>query len=829
MLVCTIYKMKTIILSVLVCVISKTFCCPPDCSCSIQEKSVNCYGRKLTALPVNIPMDTEILDLRSNSISRVTKSSFQNFTQLKKLQLDFNKITKLEAGTFNNLPYLEIIGLGTNSISTIQKGVFWHLPSVKSIDLTNNFIINLSEGFKNITNINRIDLHGNRIQNIKNEDFRDTTSLLDLILSNNKITQIKRNAFRSLIKLAYLSIKGNPLKKADGLFYKNELLLYMDLSDCQLKSVPKGLPDSIQHLQLNQNNITRIKSKDFRNKLYLRIIVLDENEIVSIAPGAFSTQKNLLQLWLNSNKLTKFPSPLSATVTNVLISNNKISKLAPRDFPEYSMMTDLVLNGNRIQSFLPYTFKNLGKLRTLSINTNKITRLGNKMFSGLKNLKLLSISNNRINSIQTNCFFGLSYLNELRLASFLSNEVSIQGNIFKNIPELKILDIGSSEGLVKNILKSVEMLNSMRNLTEINLKDNNLKTLTSDIINQLSNVQTIKLHDNRWHCDGRLRWMKSWLKQNVKKIYMMDGITCYTPRNLRNKKILDLKPNQFAAVTTPVSPPTFMSTTDVFHISNLVNVVTERVTQASLNRKATTTIKTTGSNTHRKTTRQPTKRKTHKNDMETSIPYTPASLIPTTSIIIREIITEERSIKNKSQTTMDVLNEVSTSTISIYDSDSLSTLSLNTIDKINSSQTSLMADGYRINNKTQSTDISTNNKKKDWDGQSKHLEEAKNFNLIIIIIATSLTLLFILVVIIIVVIICRKREKVVYHRAVQYDKDNGDVFFVGDNPSCAATLNKQSRNNSRSRSERGSTSSRPSEDITSELESTMKIYSLDEE
>ncbi|KAK6182056.1 hypothetical protein SNE40_009822 [Patella caerulea] len=820
--------MKTIILSVLVCVVSETFCCPPDCSCSIQEKSVNCYGRKLTALPVNIPLDTETLDLRSNSISRVTKSSFQNFTHLKKLQLDFNKITKLEAGTFNNLPYLEIIGLGTNSISTIQKGVFWHLPSVKSIDLTNNFIINLSEGFKNITNINRIDLHGNRIKSIKNEDFRDTTSLLDLILSNNKITQIKRNAFRSLIKLAYLSIKGNPLKKADGLFYKNEVLSYLDLSDCQLKSVPKGLPDSIQHLQLNQNNITRIKAKDFRNKLYLRIIVLDENEIVSIASGAFSTQKNLLQLWLNSNKLTKFPSPLSATVTNVLISNNKISKLAPRDFPVYSMMTDLVLNGNRIQSLLPYTFKNLGKLRNLSINTNKITTLENKMFSGLKNLKLLSISNNRINSIQTNCFYGLSYLNELRLASFLLNDVSIHGNIFKNLPQLTILDIGSSEGLVKNILKSVEMLNSIRNLTEINLKDNNLKTLTSDIINQLSNVQTIKLNDNRWHCDERLGWMKSWLKQNVKKIYMVDDITCYTPRNLRSKRILDLKPNEFAAVTAPVAPPTFMSTTDVFQISNHMNVVTGRVTQATINGKATAK-NTTASHTHRKTTRQPATRNTPKKDMRTSISYTSASLIPTTSIIIREIITEERSIKNKFQTTMDVLDEVPTSTISIYNPDSQSALSLNTTDKTNSSQTSLMADGYRINNKTKSSDISTNDKKKERDGQSKHVEEAKNFNLIIIIIATSLTLLFILVVIIIVVIICRKREKVVYHRAVQYDKDNGDVvFFVGDNPSCVATLNKQSRNNSRSRSERGSTSSRPSEDITSELESTMKIYSLDE-
>ena len=59
-------------------------------------------------------------------------------------------------------------------------------------------------------------------------------------------------------------------------------LSYVDLSECHLASVPRGLPASIRYLQLRRNNMTAVRRASFADCPFVSILVLDENDIAEV-------------------------------------------------------------------------------------------------------------------------------------------------------------------------------------------------------------------------------------------------------------------------------------------------------------------------------------------------------------------------------------------------------------------------------------------------------------------------------------------------------------------------------------------------------------------
>ncbi|XP_078483459.1 uncharacterized protein LOC144743491 [Ciona intestinalis] len=79
------------------------------------------------------------IDLRSNSISSVIKSSFEGQTSLRHLILNDNKLSELKAGVFDHVPSLETLYLQNNEIDRIEAGVFTaSLTRLRHITLVNN-------------------------------------------------------------------------------------------------------------------------------------------------------------------------------------------------------------------------------------------------------------------------------------------------------------------------------------------------------------------------------------------------------------------------------------------------------------------------------------------------------------------------------------------------------------------------------------------------------------------------------------------------------------------------------------------------------------------
>nr|KAG5705645.1 hypothetical protein BaRGS_026584 [Batillaria attramentaria] len=331
-------------------------------------------------------------------------------------------------------------------------------------------------------------------------------------------------------ELSFLTLSKNPLKSLDDILSKNLHLSYLDLSECRLETVPSGLPWATRHLQLGQNNITKLTKDTFKGTRYLGIIILDENQIAEIDPGTFLPIVHLQQLWLNGNKLTSFPSPIPVNIEMLCIERNAITAIATDDFPVKSKLKQLSLKGNKITEIGPFTFSHLAGLQKLYLGGNAIAELKDRSFHGLRNLTVLEIGRNPITHIETRFAAGMHMLKTLDMSFIEDTEPFVKGNFFRDTPYLTSLDLRYSPFLARNILGSTDTLKSLWSLENLNLMDNGLETVTADLhriparhsgyryrsfhspngfqlnpTKTASDIYTISCpdHDNHYHCFSR--------------------------------------------------------------------------------------------------------------------------------------------------------------------------------------------------------------------------------------------------------------------------------------------------------------------------------------
>jgi len=64
------------------------------------------------------------------------------------------------------------------------------------------------------------------------------------------------------------------------------VLTYVDVSECGMSGVAKGLPSSTRYAQLRRNNISALSRTAFVECPFASIVVLDDNRISSVDPQA---------------------------------------------------------------------------------------------------------------------------------------------------------------------------------------------------------------------------------------------------------------------------------------------------------------------------------------------------------------------------------------------------------------------------------------------------------------------------------------------------------------------------------------------------------------
>ncbi|XP_009947090.1 PREDICTED: carboxypeptidase N subunit 2-like [Leptosomus discolor] len=139
---------------------------------------------QLHTMPLRLPGRLQKLDCSDNLIQRVTAQDFQGLQDLKHLFLDNNAVSTFEAGALQQCVQLSNLALEQNLLISIPL----RLPDTLA----------------------RLDLKGNDIQDVGEQELKDLKQLQVLNLRNNKISALDRKVLEYLPRLRHLYLDGNP-------------------------------------------------------------------------------------------------------------------------------------------------------------------------------------------------------------------------------------------------------------------------------------------------------------------------------------------------------------------------------------------------------------------------------------------------------------------------------------------------------------------------------------------------------------------------------------------------------------------------------------------
>lgn len=258
--------------------------CPFGCHCHLRV--VQCSDLGLKAVPKDISPDTTLLDLQNNDISELRNDDFKGLQHLYALVLVNNKISKIHAKAFSSLRRLQKLYISKNHLVEIPP----NLPS----------------------------------------------SLVELRIHDNRIRKVPKGVFSGLRSMNCIEMGGNPLENSgfepgafDGL-----RLNYLRISEAKLTGIPKDLPETLNELHLDHNQIQAIELEDLLRYSKLYRLGLGHNQIRMIENGSLSFLPSLRELHLDNNKLARVPAGLPdlKLLQVVYLHTNNITTVGVNDF-----------------------------------------------------------------------------------------------------------------------------------------------------------------------------------------------------------------------------------------------------------------------------------------------------------------------------------------------------------------------------------------------------------------------------------------------------------------------------------------------------------------
>ncbi|XP_043933350.1 extracellular matrix protein 2 [Protopterus annectens] len=332
---------------------------PLPSTCIVSDSTLSCTYSKITHIP-------SIVD-----------------TELKCLNLAGNAITSIPAEAFNGVPNIEWIDLSKNKITSV------------GIDL---------KAFSKLKKLERLYLDGNLLEQMPSEL---PSTLKEVKINDNNLKRIDESSFQDLSNLVTLELEGNKLDEGSTstlAFKPLKELSYLRLGKNRFRTIPQGLPPSIQELHLEHNLIEEISETDFNNTKHLTTLVLKYNKLdeARIAPLAWINHESLESIDLSYNKFYHVPSFLPRSLVHLVLVGNQIDRIPGYVFAHmYPGIEYLYLSFNKVNDDGIDTSSFFGaynSLIELYMDHNDLTMvpLG---ISDMKQLRFLRFNNNKIRSI----------------------------------------------------------------------------------------------------------------------------------------------------------------------------------------------------------------------------------------------------------------------------------------------------------------------------------------------------------------------------------------------------------------------------------------------
>lgn len=342
--------------------------CPQLCVCEIrpwftpqstyrEATTVDCNDLRLTRIPTNLSLDTQVLLLQSNNIAR-TADELQRLFNLTELDFSQNNFSTIKDTGLSNLTQLTTLHLEENQISEMTDYCLQDLSNLQELYINHNQISTISpKAFYGLKNLLRLHLNSNKLKVLDSRWFDSTPNLEILMIGENPVVGILDMNFQPLANLRSLvlagmyltDIPGNALVGLDNLeslsFYDNKLTKVPQLA---LQKVP-----NLKFLDLNKNPIHKIQEGDFKNMLRLKELGINNMaELVCIDKYALDNLPELTKLEATNNPKLSY-----------------IHRLAFRNIPT---LESLMLNNNALNAMYQNTVESLPNLREISLHSNPL-------------------------------------------------------------------------------------------------------------------------------------------------------------------------------------------------------------------------------------------------------------------------------------------------------------------------------------------------------------------------------------------------------------------------------------------------------------------------
>nr|XP_060634587.1 toll-like receptor 3 [Anolis sagrei ordinatus] len=535
-------------------------------ACKITEVKADCSHLKLVQIPSDLPSNITALDISHNQLRTLPPANLTKYGQLVYLDAGFNTISKLQSPLCLALPLLKVLNLEHNQLHAFPDKAFTSCDNLRELNLGSNILDVKNEPFKDLKNLQFLDVSHNGLKSIKLGSEQQLESLQELVVSQNKITELKKEDlyFLSNSSLNKLDLSTNPLKefssgcfRAIGNVYglvMNNIPLGQDGAE-KLSSELSGT--RIQNLSMRQVQLLRISSSTFSGMSNTNLTILDlsDNDLSVIEEDSLVYFTKLENLNLMNNNISYLSSRSLYGLFNVNYLNLKnahVRKIGSA-LQWLKRLEDLILDSNKFLEITSSTFKGLDNLKNLSLSLCSISSVTRTTFSSLANssLQFLNLTKSGITSIKSGAFSRLGQLKSLDLGLndikqkltgqefqglnmietlYLSYnyQVNLTSESFSAIPSLRTLRLRKVR--CSNLKISPSPFRKLSNLTILDVGNNNIASVGDDVFDGLHQLIILDLQHNNL--------ARFWKHANP-------GGPVLFLRGLQNLRLLDLESNGF--------------------------------------------------------------------------------------------------------------------------------------------------------------------------------------------------------------------------------------------------------------------------------------------
>ncbi|CAH1778805.1 unnamed protein product [Owenia fusiformis] len=557
---------------ILSCVVGVSAQTPSTSQCTTTvdgaERITNCSSLGLSSVPVDLdPLTTE-------------------------LYLDYNNINTIRDNSFSYLQQLKTLSARSNGMVTIEQRGLAGLTELDVLDLSDNELVSISAEALDNCNPDHVTIDGNRFTE---ETLRQFSSTL------------------AGKRLSKLSVKGNPtfVNITQDTFKPIFNLQFLDISGCDIKSLPKSAFDGFRRLKElhieNNTNLAHIDNDAFLNMQQLETLSLAGcalERVTNFLKDKAVDLQSLYNMDLSRNLISTIDAysfyPMKS-IRHLDLSRNKIERITIYfEFVGLTGLKYLNLSRNPLFSIAGNSFRGMSDIETLDLSDCQFSSLRGQELYGLYTLSILYLNNNPLTLLSDTVFKNQSSMSEVHLTNCRLTELTAS---FKGHDFIKIV---ADNNRIRNI--APDAFDGCTRLNEIQVQGNNLQTIP-DALCSNPNIQKVDISNNKFNsidskttdclrkwsffdgsknpytCDGRLVDFTVFANDTGRSVVQQwpDGYRCNTPIEWQNQTVHHYINTQWLTTTTTTTTTTVAPTTE-----KVTTVPTTIATTVTTNTIATT-------------------------------------------------------------------------------------------------------------------------------------------------------------------------------------------------------------------------------------------------